>query len=82
MPGLNRKGPEGKGAMTGRQMGRCNPENKGKMNDEIVQSRMSSPFEKDEMEYGYGRGRGLGRGFGAKGFGLGRGMAMRFKRGN
>jgi hypothetical protein len=30
MPGLNRRGPNGEGAMTGRRQGRCNPENKGK----------------------------------------------------
>lgn len=27
MPGFDRTGPEGKGARTGRKMGRCNPEN-------------------------------------------------------
>ena len=38
MPGLNRKGPNGKGAMTGKRMGRCNPDNKGKTDDEIIQN--------------------------------------------
>jgi len=28
MPGFDRTGPEGIGARTGRQMGKCNPENK------------------------------------------------------
>ena len=27
MPGLDRTGPEGKGSRTGRNRGRCNPEN-------------------------------------------------------
>lgn len=26
MPGFDKTGPKGKGALTGRQMGRCNPE--------------------------------------------------------
>ncbi len=85
MPGLNRKGPNGEGAMTGRKMGRCNPDNKGKTDDEIIQNRMSASPANQEMGYGMGRGRGFGRGFGpGRGFasGLGRGMAMRFRRGN
>lgn len=78
MPGLNRKGPNGDGAMTGRKMGRCNPEYKGKTDDEIVQSRISSPTESPETGYGQGRGRGFGRGFSTKGgFGGGRGMGSR-----
>ena len=36
MPGLNRRGPNGEGPMTGRRMGRCNPDNKGKIDDEIL----------------------------------------------
>ena len=27
MPGFDRTGPEGEGARTGRQLGRCNPDN-------------------------------------------------------
>lgn len=30
MSGLNRRGPSGEGPMTGRRMGRCNPDNKRK----------------------------------------------------
>lgn len=30
MPGLNRTGPFGEGPKTGRGLGRCNPDNKGK----------------------------------------------------
>jgi len=28
MPGFDRRGPNGEGSMTGRKMGRCNPENR------------------------------------------------------
>jgi hypothetical protein len=53
--------------MTGRKMGRCNFDNKGKTDDEILQSR-------NETNQGLGNffGRGLGRrrGFG-KGLGIG-----------
>jgi hypothetical protein len=35
MSGLNRQGPNEEGPMTGRRMGECNPDDKGKMNDEI-----------------------------------------------
>lgn len=83
MPGLNRRGPNGDGAMTGRKMGRCNPDNKGKPDDEIIQNRISSPSGNQERGYGQGRGRGFGRGFGARGgLGLGRGMAFRFSGGS
>ncbi len=35
MPGLNQTGPVGQGPMTGRRMGQCNPDAKGKTNDDI-----------------------------------------------
>lgn len=66
MPGLNRRGPNGNGPMTGRRMGRCNPDNKGKTDDEILQNRDSSL----EPEQGMGHGFGLGRGQGGPGWGL------------
>lgn len=49
MPGFDKTGPAGKGARTGRQMGRCNPENQ----EETESTRM-----------GGRRGRGLKRKFG------------------
>lgn len=67
MPGLNRKGPLGEGPMTGRRMGRCNPENKGKNEDEIMQDRnMDAPGKGRGFGHrpGRGRGRGFGRGLG------------------
>lgn len=75
MPGLNRRGPNGEGAMTGRRMGRCNPDNKGKTDDEILQSRNSTNQGQGNM-FGRGLGRGKGSGFGK---GLGKGQAMRFR---
>ena len=84
MPGLNRKGPSGKGAMTGRRMGHCNPENKGKTDDEILHDSGSALT----LGQGLGRGSGLGRGIGrvqvmgrGPGKGAGRGKGMR-NRGN
>jgi len=67
MPGLNRKGPDGEGPMTGRRMGHCNPENKGKTDLGIQQSQMSS------REPGQGRGPGMRRGL-RKGLRQGGGM--------
>ena len=75
MPGLNRKGPQGDGPMTGRRMGRCNPDNKGKTDNEISQNRDSS------LEPGQGMGRGLGIGRGQGGLGRGLGRQNRFRGG-
>lgn len=82
MPGLNRRGPQGEGPMTGRRMGRCNPDNKGKTDDEILQNRDSSAEPGQGMGRGFGLGRrfGLGRGQGGAGRGLGR--QNRFRGGN
>lgn len=67
MPGLNRRGPNGDGPMTGRRMGRCNPDNKGRTDEEIMQNRNPGNFE-TTRGFGWGVGRGRGRGLG-----LGRG---------
>ena len=77
MPRLNRRGPKGEGSMTGRKMGQCNPDNKGKKEDEITQNNDSSSVTEQGFGLGLGRGRGLGCGHG-----LGRGMGMRFRGGN
>jgi hypothetical protein len=42
MPNLNRKGPNGTGAMSGRGLGKCNVENKGKSDQEILSSRSAT----------------------------------------
>jgi hypothetical protein len=68
MPGLNQTGPMGQVPKTGRGMGRCNPDNKGKTDDEILQNKDSSSTPRQGM----GRGLGLGRGQGGPGRGLGR----------
>lgn len=68
MSGLNRRGPNGEGAMTGRKLGHCNPENRGKTDDEIPQNKATL------IQTGQGMGRGRG-----KGLGLGRGQGLRFK---
>jgi hypothetical protein len=82
MPGFNRKGPQGEGLMTGRRMGRCNPNNKGKTDDEILQNRDSSvvPEQGIGRGLGFGCGLGIGRGQGGPGRGLGR--QNRFRGGN
>ena len=79
MPGLNNRGPLGEGPMTGRRMGRCNPDNKGKTDDEILQNRDSSQQPGRGLAGGprFRGGHGLGRGQGMghdSGFGLGRGI--------
>ena len=52
MPGFDKTGPEGKGSMTGRGMGPCNP--KTPKGQGVGRG----------LGRGFGRGRGLGRGFG------------------
>ena len=76
MPGFDRTGPQGQGPMTGRRMGRCNPETQPKDSDTPANN--AEEF-KDKGWFGYGRGfgrgRGMGRGFrhgfGGRGFGRG-----------
>ena len=66
MPGFDRTGPGGQGSMTGRKNGKCNPDNREKINQE--------DFENEP--------RGLGRRFArVLGKGLGMGLAMRQGRG-
>ena len=77
MPGLNRRGPNGEGAMTGRRMGRCDPANKGKSDEEILKNREESTGSESNPQPGLGLGPGLGRGLGrgrGQGIGLGRGQ--------
>ncbi len=75
MPGLNRRGPNGEGSRTGRGLGRCNPQNKGKTDEEILWERTENDSNQEifyarDRQLGYGKGRGLGKG---NGLGLGRG---------
>lgn len=62
MPGYDRTGPEGKGAMTGRGMGKCK---------DAARRRDTERTENDDLQ-----GRGRGRGFGLFGRGRGRGRGQ------
>ncbi len=66
MPGFNGTGPEGKGPLTGRRLGRCNPDN-NKSNTDNPES---------DFPANAGRGRGYGRGFAAGGRGRGPGRGF------
>jgi len=69
MPVFNQKGPDGKGPMTGRKMGRCTnfgANLKNKSDDSSEQSNENLPGNF------HGRGFGFGRAYGRKGFGRGR----------
>lgn len=55
MPRLNGTGPEGKGSMTGRGMGNCQPNNDNSKEDENI-----------GFGRGFGRGRGMRKGFGCR----------------
>ncbi len=78
MPGLNRKGPNGEGAMTGRRMGQCSPENKGKTVTEISESKFGFLGRIGQQLQGQGLGRGGRRGGNSRGGGrgLGRGRSI------
>ena len=67
MPGFDRTGPMGAGAMTGGARGRCNPATAGNI-------------PAYAGGYGYGRGLGLRRGF-RGGYGPGRGWGRGYGRG-
>ncbi len=64
MPRFDRTGPEGKGAKTGRGMGKCNPDNKRQADNDL-------DLETRSSRRGFAKGRGLGRGLGRT-FGRGR----------
>jgi hypothetical protein len=60
MPGFDRTGPMGQGSMTGRRLGKCNPDNKANDN------------QQEDVNFPRGFGRGIGKKIG-RGLGLGRG---------
>ncbi len=83
MPGLNGKGPQNDGPMTGRGLGRCRPsDNRASDSNFNDQLRQVNPDEispnADPVVYGRGQG-GLPRGGGQ---GLGQGRRMGQGRGN
>ena len=71
MPGFDKTGPEGEGAMTGRRMGRCT--GYGKKLRPSTQSENQEDFPES-----YGR---RGFGFGRRGRGWGFGLRNRFRGG-
>ncbi len=74
MPGFDRTGPAGRGAMTGRGLGYCNPKRASRSDEEMspepdqIRSDIDAPDQRPV--FGLGRG-GLPRG-GGRGFGRGR----------
>lgn len=73
MPGMNRKGPDGEGAMSGRGRGRCNPSNSETNSFDASEGAvMNAPFRQ-------GAGRGMGQGQG-QGRGMGQGQAQGMRR--
>jgi len=63
MPKLDHKGPEGKGPKTGNNQGKCNPENKGLSDEEIMKNKQR-PISGKGQGKGLGRGQSRGRGMG------------------
>lgn len=77
MPGLNRRGPQGEGQMTGRGRGRCNPSNRVVNSfDAQAEGGKNAPFRLGAgRSMGQGAGRGMGQSVGrGMGQGAGRGM--------
>lgn len=74
MPGLDKTGPTGQGALTGRKTGRCTPEVEKLTGSFLFRRRFAGRNENSRNATGDGRGpwRGLGRGFG-RGWGRNRG---------
>lgn len=77
MPGFDRTGPMGEGSRTGRQSGKCNPENR-RNNDGMAEEQPRRGFfglrirnGQDSGNSGAGANRGRGQG---NGRGKGRGM--------
>lgn len=67
MPGFDRKGPNSEGPMTGRGLGKCNPETRDNLN--MINE---TPGRGRRFRGGYGPGNGKGNGPG-NGRGIGRG---------
>ena len=76
MPGFDGTGPRGGGAMTGRGLGRCNPNNVGQNFPDYQQWQGLVLGFRRGFGAGFGRGQGLGMGarpgFPGRGRGAGR----------
>lgn len=71
MPGLDKTGPVGQGAQTGRKQGRCNTAldeeqfaNFGRRGGRGFRFRFKTDEDMPQQGWGRGKGRGRGRGFG------------------
>lgn len=66
MPGLNKRGPQGTGPMTGRRLGRCTRfgEALKRESDETIQPADDFPIGNAGYGAGWRHGRGQGRGNG------------------
>ncbi len=82
MPGFDGTGPEGRGSMTGRGLGNCNPNTQDQTNQTAQNQPNPRPVNRffgwfrRGTGYGAGFGRGMGRGMG-RGLGRGRGRGFR-----
>ena len=61
MPNYDRTGPDGEGPLTGRQMGKCNPENGTKQKEKTENDSEDQAPHRFRGSFGDGQGRGLGR---------------------
>ena len=76
MPNLNQTGPNGQGAMTGRQLGRCTHFGKNrKIQDDLPNANVSETQQERPCGPFFGGHRAVGRG------GFGRGQHNRFRGG-
>jgi hypothetical protein len=65
MPGFDKTGPDGEGAMTGRRMGRCTGYDAKNQKSTQSENPEDSPENYGRRGFGFGR-RGRGRGFGLR----------------
>ena len=87
MPRFDKTGPEGKGSQTGRRMGTCNPEGRGRNRQEDADNSLGTPKRDGSGQgsgqgSGGGQGAGDGRGKGNRKGGLGRFFGMGKGKGN
>ncbi|WAI01693.1 DUF5320 domain-containing protein [Methanogenium organophilum] len=77
MPGFDGTGPTGRGARTGRSLGRCPPAETVAPEEGAAAESQENVFPTPAFPLGRGGGFGMGRGRGARGRGMGRGFWRR-----
>ena len=77
MPGFDGTGPVGRGARTGRGMGRCPPVGTVAPEEGAAAGSQESVPPAPAYQFGMGGGFGMGRGRGGRGRGCGRGFGRR-----